>query len=116
MPMYALRISWAWDKLHTDWVTLSLEELDLNSKPIHNLEDPNCPEEHKTFVFDRFKRIAELQNGCAMGGPRLVAVYRVLYTSRDDELPDCKDGSGLLSFQLKLIFRFDEKGNPVPVT
>lgn len=109
MPTYVIESSWSWDKSHTEYATLNLEEYDFDGNPITDLEDPECPKEHKQLIFRLFKEIAEHQSGYPTGSP-LVAIHRVT-------LVEEKEGSGMkkVSFYLKPVFRFDQDGKPVPV-
>lgn len=112
MPTYVIESSWSWDKSHTEYATLSIEEYDFSSNPIKDLEDPVCPEEHRQSVFKLLRDIAELQNGCP-AGPRFVAIHRVVSVEEQKK----ENGEKKVVFHLKPVFRFIENGrNPVPIS
>lgn len=113
MPMYVLEFHWSWDKYHTDFATMSVEEFNLDSQKIKDLEDPDGLGRHEHFILRQFKKIAEIQNGCAMAGPRFTAmtIYRVIATKTTSEKIENKT----VSFELKPIFRFNDNGNPIPI-
>jgi hypothetical protein len=78
MATYIAQVRWAGKKTHSDYATISIEENDFSGRSVNDLEDPFCPENHKEFIFSRFKQIAAIQNGgYPMEDAWLVAVYRV---------------------------------------
>lgn len=115
MATYIAQVRWAGKRSHSDYVTITTEEYDFSGRLVNNLEDPFCPDNQRELIFSRFKQIAAIQNGgYLMGNVQLVAVYRVKAVWTRGNYPSVQN-EYLLNFQLKCIFRFDEKGNPTRV-
>lgn len=112
MRIYVAEVHWTWDKPHTEYATMAIEEYEPGGSVVKDMEDPACPEQEKRFYFERFKKIAAAQNGNYQGDARLAVIYRVVSVEEDQPVITKK-----LTLYLKPVFRFDENGeNPVPFT
>lgn len=109
MLMYVVESKWSWDNSHTEYATMSIEEFEA----IEDLEDPKCSEEYKQFIFQRLRSIAEIQNGCPVVGPypTETTIYRAVDFKTTSQVVESK----LVTFELRPVFRFDKKWNPIPI-
>jgi hypothetical protein len=112
MRIYVAEVHWEWDKPHIEYATMAIEEHEPGGIVVKDMEDPACSEQDKQFYFERFKKIAAIQNGNYQGGARLAVIYRALLNPLEEERSYGKD----ITFRLKAVFRFDENGeNPILV-
>ena len=112
MFQYVLKTSWNQGQTHLEYATISLEEHSFGDKPIKDLADPSCSEEDRQRIFRLMEEIAARQSLHSMGFFRPMTIYRVLATPNEKS---CSYGEEV-TFYLKPIFHFNEKGKAVPVT